>query len=425
MRGLATLLVLGAVSATQALGGELFDYTLRLTEEPRIHYVNSGSPLRPVETFMDLPDKSNFAQMQLDASVQAASRLRLRGSCAATSLYETDHAARLKVKELYAALSVTDTVDVYAGRRILRWGTGYAWTPTGILDPSRDPSDPQDRLRLNRGRDVIGLDVIHGRQTLNVVYGAPNLISDGDIAGDGTQLAARYGVLVRGLDLAIVGSLESRHPDKAGINATYVIGENLEVHAEWLAAWGSDRLWPSAAAADDPRITYAAPPLEALRLPGHPLLHTVVAGINYTTAAGWNVVAEYRHNGEGLSDDEWGRFVEYVNYNGDLAGTPAAPTLADMNLLWSASVLSRVDNRRNYAFARVARDEVIGRFSVDVLSIVSLDDGGLMLAGEVSAPIGDRLLGYVRPSWLWGPRDSEFRMMPAAGGLSVGLQASF
>ncbi len=425
MRGLMTVLVLAAVSATAALGGELFEYTLRLTEEPRIHYVNSRSPFHPVESLMDLPDRSNFAQMQLDASVQAASRLRMRGSFAATSLYETDHAAQLKLKELYAALSVNDSVDVYAGRRILRWGTGYAWTPTGILDPSRDPSDPQDRLRLNRGRDVIGLDIVRGRQTLNIVYGAPKLISDGEIAGDGTQLAARYGVLVRGLDLALVGSIESGHPDKAGINATYVIGENLEVHAEWLASWGSDRLWPSAAAADDPRITYAAQPLEPLRLAGHPLLHTVVAGINYTTASGWNLVAEYRHNGEGLSNREWGRFVEYVNYNGDLAGTLAAPTLADMNLLWSASVLSSVDNRRNYAFARVARDEVIGRFSVDVLSIVSLDDGGLMLAGEVSAPIGDRFFGYVRPSWLWGPRDSEFQMVPSAGGLSVGLQASF
>src|SRR5207247_1046233 len=44
--------------------------------------------------------------------------------------------------------------ELSVGRKILRWTNGYAFSPAGLLDPVRDPSDPQDRLGLLEGRDL-------------------------------------------------------------------------------------------------------------------------------------------------------------------------------------------------------------------------------------------------------------------------------
>ena len=67
----------------------------------------------------------------------------------------------LRVKETYAGLSAGD-FDFTAGRKIVRWGTGYAFTAAGVLDPPRDPTNPSDRLNVNQGRDMVKADWVRG-----------------------------------------------------------------------------------------------------------------------------------------------------------------------------------------------------------------------------------------------------------------------
>src|SRR5579859_2933512 len=74
-----------------------------------------------------------------------------------------DHtASTLRVKETYTGLSAGD-FDFTAGRKMVRWGTGYAFTAAGVLDPPRDPTNPTDRLNVNQGRDMVKADWIRGQ----------------------------------------------------------------------------------------------------------------------------------------------------------------------------------------------------------------------------------------------------------------------
>ena len=73
----------------------------------------------------------------------------------------TDTFTQLRVKETYAGLSAGD-FDLMVGRRMVRWGTGYAFTAAGVLDPPRMPTNPTDRLNLNEGRDMVKADYVHG-----------------------------------------------------------------------------------------------------------------------------------------------------------------------------------------------------------------------------------------------------------------------
>ena len=73
----------------------------------------------------------------------------------------------MRVKETYAGLSAGD-FDFTAGRKMVRWGTGYAFTAAGVLDPPRDPTNPADRLNVNQGRDMIKADWVRGPHALTL-----------------------------------------------------------------------------------------------------------------------------------------------------------------------------------------------------------------------------------------------------------------
>lgn len=99
---------------------------------------------------------------------------------------------QLCVREAYAGLSAGD-FDFMVGRRIVRWGTGYAFSPAGILDPPRDPANPGDRLNLNQGRDMLKVDYVRGPHAFNLAWSTAALAPAGSNVHDTT--AFRYPAL--------------------------------------------------------------------------------------------------------------------------------------------------------------------------------------------------------------------------------------
>jgi hypothetical protein len=139
---------------------------------------------------------------------------------------------QLRVKEAYAGLSAGD-FDFMVGRRVVRWGTGYAFTAAGVLDPPRIATNPTDRLNINEGRDMIKADWVHGPHALTVAWSSAVLAPAKSTLHDTT--AFRYNVLVRGFDTVLIAG-DDRGGDAFGALAfTRVLGQAWEVHGE--AAW--------------------------------------------------------------------------------------------------------------------------------------------------------------------------------------------
>jgi hypothetical protein len=150
---------------------------------------------------------------------------------AALEPYTGTH-AQLRVKEAYAGLSAGN-FDFILGRRIVRWGTGYAFTPAGVLDPPRDPTNPTDRLNLNQGRDMVKADFIHGPHALSLVWSTAALAQAGSNLHDTT--AFRYNVLVDGFDTSLIAGDDRGGDAFGGLTFTRVFGKAWELHGE--AAW--------------------------------------------------------------------------------------------------------------------------------------------------------------------------------------------
>lgn len=139
---------------------------------------------------------------------------------------------QFRVKETYAGLSAGD-FDFMAGRRIVRWGTGYAFTATGVLDPPRNPTNPTDRLNLNEGRDMVKADYVHGPHALTLAWSSAALAPTSANLRDTT--AFRYNVLMRGFDTSLIAGHDRGGDTFGALTFTRVVGEAWEVHGE--AVW--------------------------------------------------------------------------------------------------------------------------------------------------------------------------------------------
>jgi hypothetical protein len=139
---------------------------------------------------------------------------------------------QLRVKEAYAGLSAGD-FDFMAGRRIVRWSTGYAFTAIGVLDPPRDPTNPTDRLNLYEGRDMVKADFVRGPHALTLAWSSAALAPASANLHDTT--AFRYNVLVHGFDTALIAGDDRGGDAFGGLTFTRVFGQAWELHGE--AAW--------------------------------------------------------------------------------------------------------------------------------------------------------------------------------------------
>jgi|SRR5579859_7407152 len=138
----------------------------------------------------------------------------------------------LLVRETYAGLSVAD-FDFTVGRRLVHWGTGYAFTATGVLDPPLVATDPTDRLNIRAGRDMVKVDWEKGPHAVSLAYATSGL--SGSQATVKNTAAFRYNILVNGFDTSIIAGKDLAGDSFAGVTFTRVLGQAWELHGD--AAW--------------------------------------------------------------------------------------------------------------------------------------------------------------------------------------------
>ncbi len=316
------------------------------------------------------------------------------------------------------------------GRKIIRWSNGYAFTPAGLLDPQRDPSDPQDRLGRTRGRDLVQLDCYLGRHTLTLAVASPGDVVSGSSDPDGL-VALRHHVALGRLELAAAGGVRPAGRDVATFGFNYTVGDRVAIHGEVAGSRGSDALFPRSILPGHSNRLFAGDLLAPLRADDRAAVLRYLLGLNYTFDNGLNLIAEFYRTDEGLDAREWDAFTAQSTLSrslydgGTFAPVFSGRSLPEINLLQAMQFLRRGGVRRNYGFLRAARSQARGRLQATALALVSLDDRSFVVVPEVSFTPSRRLLTYVRGAVFGGGRSTEFGSLPTGPSLSVGAVLSF
>jgi hypothetical protein len=386
-------------SAQSAQGS--FTWRARVTNETASEQPNAGSP------FLS-PDRgdawvgSNDFVASADSTWMWGQRVKVGGGLVLRA--PSDDGASLRLREGYVRASVLSWLDVEGGKRLVRWGTGYAFTPTGLLDPPRDATDPQDRLGLNEGMVMARADAFRGSSAVTVAFAAPRLDRPASISSTIPRrlLAIRARTTVGGVELAAVASAADNRRASFGANFTHVVGRRLEYHGE-LLVHDDQSAWRAMLAPHEPRARRVS----------------ALIGAQYTFNPGINAIVEYYRDGNGLSDALWTRLLD-----GATATTASTAPSSSVSAPATGGTLSR-PTRRDFIFLRGSRADTDAFFTPELIALIAVNDGGLTLVPTIRLAPTRHLQIYVRGLILTGPSRSADGSAPVASTLSGGITVVF
>ncbi len=392
--------VQAAESAQSAFEQSSFSWRAHVTDEATLEQPNTSSPFAAAGRGAALLG-SNALVAAGDGTWDWQRRVKLGAGL--LLIAPSDDHPELRVREAYARTSVLPWLDVEAGKRLLRWGTGYAFTPTGVLDPPRDATDPQDRLGLNEGMLLVRADAFAGSTAVTIAAAAPRLDRPHPATADTPHrlLAMRVRTTITGVEVAGVASAADNQRLSVGANFTHVVGRQLEYHGE-LLLHDDQSTWRERLAPHEPRER---------RVSG-------LLGFQYTFDLGLNTIVEYYHDGNGLTSTMWSRLFDgALDAQREHAALPALAAAG-------AGTLNR-PTRQNFLFLRGSRANTDGIILPDLITLVSLDDGGLTLVPTLRLAPTRHLQLYVRALLLTGRSRSAEGSAPVASTISTGLTVLF
>jgi hypothetical protein len=242
---------------------------------------------------------------------------------------------------------------------MVRWGTSYAFTAAGVLDPARNPTNPTDRLNLNEGRDMVKADYVRGPHAFTLAWSSAALAPVADNLHDTT--AFRYNVLVHGFDTSLIAGDDRGGDAFGGLTFTRVLGQSWELHGE--AAWREHE--------------------------------AILIGAKHTTASGVTFIAEY--------------FTPpNIPYYRDTAISPLAPR---QNYLFLDAGKNRLRERPGWK-----------EWDLSAYMVANLNDRSFTAIFDANRRFGNHVSTYLHLAIPAGKYSSDYGSTPYTAATSMGVR---
>lgn len=314
-------------------------------------------------TTLELNGKANLGDFVLDA--------RAQGSYASDALVSTTNDPRLMEGGLRWSAGPGLTLD--AGKRVQRWGKGYAWSPVAMVERLKDANDP---AASREGFVMAGGEWIKSFSEGPVsTLGVTALIvpTDGAMNADFGKThdlnpAARLYLLAWDTDIDLMWRGKGARPESFGLDFSRNLSTSLEVHGDWARTLDASRSTVTAEGlASSERLDYDA----------------WLLGLRYLTQGEVTWIAEYYRNGAGYSAPALDAFYQFLETS---LAPDALAALADKARSVAQSGYARPNPGRDYLYLKASVSEpfdwVYGATSLT--TIVNLNDHSFQVTPELS-----------------------------------------
>lgn len=418
----AFLVAVIVLAAPLQLRSQDLQYRLSIVDEGTLNSINKVTPLNYENDILPQPYRGNIGTTNLFLGLGGFSML-LNLSTSTDNLQSPDYTCSLR--ECAFDYSLSDAVDITIGKKILKWGTGYAFNPTGVGEPQRSPSDPSDRLGQNEGSKLASVEFFAGNSSLTFVYVNDSRIESWAWHWGTQEFAMRAYTFASGLDLSLVGHYREGDRLELGTNWSYVVGNNLELHGEFLGKQGSSALYHQTIATDDDQQIYSSYPYLAMYDHSSEIFYKFLVGGQFTFENGINIAIEFYRNTEGLSTTQWQRWMKFVKFQSDIQRglIPMSPELVGpsrYNLLWALQTLSPRGAMQDYCFGREYWG--IERWGIELIQFLNAQDLSAVIIPTVSFKLSDNFSSYGRLSVFTGKSESEFGALFYKTTFNLGIQ---
>lgn len=402
------LILVGLLAAPSRLQSQDLDYRLSVVDEATLNSLNMSTPINYENSILPQPNRGNIGTSNLFLSVGGFSAL-MNLSTSTDNLSSPTYTCSFR--EIAFDYSLSDAIDITVGKKIFKWGTGYAFNPTGVVEPRRSPSDPSDRLGQNEGSQLASLDFFAGKSSLTFVYVNESGFESRRWHWGTQEFAVRAYTFLSGLDLSFVGHYREGDRLELGTNWSYVIGNGLELHGEFLGKQGSSLLYHQIITTDSSQQIFSSYPYIAIYDHLREIFYKFLVGGQFTFDNGINVAVEFYRNTEGLSTAQWKRWMNFVKFQNDIQQglihvSPELVIPSRYNILWALQTLSSRGTMMDYCFAREYWE--IERLGIELIQFVNAQDLSGVVIPTISYKLSVNLSAYGRLSVFSGGSDSEF-----------------
>jgi len=346
---------------------------------------------------LELSGKLNLGDFVLDA--------RTQGSWAGDALVSTTK--DLAVMEGGLRWSVSPGLSFDLGKRVQRWGKGYAWSPVAMVERPKDTNDP------TASREGFVMASGEWTQTLGGPISALSVTAllvptDGNMNADFGQThhlnpAAKLYVLAWDTDIDLMWRAKGARPESFGVDFSHNLNTALEIHGEWARTLGATRTTLSAAGVTSSQQVD---------------VDSFLLGLRYLTQAEVTWIAEVYRNGAGYTWQEMDAYYQFLDTA--LAGNAPA-TLFNNARSVAQSGYARPNPARDYLYLKASVSEpfnwVYGTASVTAM--VNLNDHSYQVTPEISYTGFANWELRARLSMLGGQSQTEFKEKSSSARLEV------
>ncbi len=279
--------------------------------------------------------------------------------------------------ELYegvVSFEATPSFTVEAGKKVMKWGKGYAWNPAAFTSRPKDPDDPEASLE---GYSIIFLDYIKslsGRiKTIAftpVIIPVYNDLNSSFGETDHLNFAGKLYFLAYDTDIDIMFLAGKSIDDRFGVDFSRNFTTNFELHGE--AAFINN--------------------LEKKYIDSNGILHTrqsdaasYLLGIRYLTGYDTTFIFEYYKNGTGFSEEEISGYYNYIQKGYNTYQATGAENDLKKSLGYTKAYYSDKNFMEQYLYLKITQKEPFNilYFTPSINIIFNAEDKSYSLTPEL------------------------------------------
>ncbi|ADU61561.1 hypothetical protein Daes_0541 [Pseudodesulfovibrio aespoeensis Aspo-2] len=283
-------------------------------------------------------------------------------------------AGEVLAEEAFVTWRPAPAFTLESGKKVLKWGKGYAWNPVAFASRAKDVDDP-DQTR--EGYVMAYADAIASFDgPLKTVAFTPVVLP---VTGSVNQGLADDSSLVYGtkaylllfdVDIDMLVMAGDNYDTRAGVDFAANLMENLAIHGEFSTRFDFEKTTMDRAGNIGKRRQDAL---------------SFLLGLRYLTENDTTYLAEYYHNGEGYSHEELSDYYAAID-----AGYADFTGGAGDSLLKKTRQVSNKYNKsssgQDYLYFRVSQKEPFGilYLTPTLTTILNLGDGSFTLNPEAT-----------------------------------------
>lgn len=282
-------------------------------------------------------------------------------------------ADEVSIFEAYASIKPTPLASIDLGKKVFKWGKGYAWNPVGFINRPKDPNNPEESMEGYIGAELDLIKSFEGPlQTValtTVVLPVQDNINEDFGKKDNINLAAKLYLLYRDVDIDFLLYTGNSRTTRYGVDFSTNLATNFEIHGELAHIPKQSQ-----------KILNADGGVETREI----VDTSYLLGLRYLTENDITTIIEYYHNDDGYTEQELNRFFELVGNADDLFTQTRDDSLYSKAASISEGAYGRSQIGRNYLYAKVTQKEPFDLlyFTPGFTAIINLDDKSFTLSPE-------------------------------------------